>query len=120
PWVSYEKSGQAAMAYAIDGLKPEQLNKLTTRVMDCMDCHNRPSHTFQLAERAVDEAMASGRIATSLPFAKKQAMATLNGKYLTSAEASSKIPAAFGDFYAKNYPEIYRDRAGDVQRSAKT
>jgi len=119
PWVSYEKSGQAAMAYAIDGLKPEQLNKLTTRVMDCMDCHNRPSHTFQLAERAVDEAMANGRIATSLPFAKKQAMAALNGRYLTSAEAASKVPAAFKDFYAKNYPDIARDRAGEVERSAK-
>jgi len=119
PWVSYQKSGQAPTAYAADGFKPEQLSKLTTRVMDCMDCHNRPSHTFQLAERAVDEAMASGKIATSLPFAKKQAMAALNGKYLTSAEASSKIPAAFEAFYATNYPEIARERASDVERSAK-
>ena len=25
------------------------------RTMDCMDCHNRPSHTFALPERALDD-----------------------------------------------------------------
>jgi hypothetical protein len=119
PWVSYEKSGQAAVAYKTDGFKPEQLNSLTTRVMDCMDCHNRPTHTFQLAERAVDEALANGKIAAALPFAKKQSMAVLNGKYLTTGEATSKIPAAFEAFYKQNYPDVYRERAEDIQRSAK-
>ena len=35
--------------------------------MDCMDCHNRPSHTFELPERALDEAMAAGHISAKLP-----------------------------------------------------
>ena len=53
-WVSYQKGASPAIAYSVEGFKPEMLNSLTTRVMDCMDCHNRPSHTFQLPERAVD------------------------------------------------------------------
>ena len=41
--------------------------------MDCMDCHNRPSHSFDLPERGVDKAMNNGLISATLPFAKKQA-----------------------------------------------
>ena len=26
--------------------------------MDCIDCHNRPTHTYELPERALDGAMA--------------------------------------------------------------
>ena len=30
--------------------------------MDCLDCHNRPSHTYEMPEAAVDRAMAVGAI----------------------------------------------------------
>ena len=41
------------------------------RTMDCLDCHNRPTHTFQLPERAVDIAMAQGQISPKLALHQK-------------------------------------------------
>jgi hypothetical protein len=35
------------------------------RTMDCMDCHNRPSHVFPTANDAIENAMASGALTTS-------------------------------------------------------
>ncbi len=49
------------------------------RKMDCMDCHNRPTHAFEMPERAVDEAMADGRISAELPFVKREAVAAAEG-----------------------------------------
>ncbi len=41
--------------FKAEGVTDEQLRKGETRVMDCMDCHNRPSHRFDSKpERAVE------------------------------------------------------------------
>ncbi len=119
PWVSYQGANKAAVTYTADGFKPESLSKLTTRVMDCMDCHNRPSHTFELPERAVDGAMTTGQISPTLPQAKKQAIAILKVKYSSAPDAENKIPTAFESFYKQNYPAVYSEHQADVQRSAK-
>lgn len=52
----------------------------------CLTCHNRPAHTFELPENAVDEAIAAGEIDRGLPFARKNAVAALRGAR-TAAEA---------------------------------
>jgi NapC/NirT cytochrome c family, N-terminal region len=119
PWVSYQKGSSAPVTYTAEGFKQDNLKTLATRVMDCMDCHNRPAHTFELPERAVDGALASGAISPALPWAKKQAIAILRAKYSTSDEAEGKIPAAFEAFYKQNYPAIYSERTAEVKRSAK-
>jgi len=35
--------------------------------MQCADCHNRAAHSFEAADRAVDDAITTGRIASDLP-----------------------------------------------------
>ncbi len=51
------------------------------RSMDCVDCHNRPTHIYEAPEAAVDQALASGRISRALPFAKKVGLGALLGRY---------------------------------------
>ena len=87
--------------------------------MQCIDCHNRPAHTFQLPERAIDRAMAFGDISPALPFAKKQGLEILKQTYATGEEAAAKIPAAFEDYYRKTYPQIYAQQQDEVTRSAR-
>ena len=41
------------------------------REMDCIDCHNRPTHVFELPGPALDTAMLAGRIDPALPWIKK-------------------------------------------------
>ncbi len=59
----------------------EQLERGEHRTMDCMDCHNRPTHIFEQPESAVDKAIITAGSATTLPFVKKQAMAVLRANY---------------------------------------
>jgi hypothetical protein len=87
--------------------------------MDCMDCHNRPSHTFQMPERAIDKAMEDGEISAALPFAKKQSVAILKTTYASTSEATKSIPAAFENFYRDKYPDIYARQTNDVRKSAQ-
>lgn len=62
------------------------------RVMDCIDCHNRPAHVFPPANDSVERAMALGKISLELPNIKRHAVAALTQKDIaTSAEAPGKI-----------------------------
>jgi nitrate/TMAO reductase-like tetraheme cytochrome c subunit len=82
------------------------------RKMDCMDCHNRPTHAFQMPERAVDEAITAGRINAKLPFVKREAVAALKKQYPDRDAASQQIPSALTEFYKTKYPAVYQsDRA---------
>ena len=90
-----------------------QLANLEPRTMDCIDCHNRPTHTFAAsAAKAVDTAMADGFIATTLPYVKKEAVALLTATYPTRQQARDAIASGLTGFYKDKYPDVYaKDQA---------
>lgn len=116
--VWYEVNGKTT-EYATSDAKPEGPGQPEPRVMDCMDCHNRPAHSYDLPERGVDKAMNNGLISAALPFAKKKAVEILKVNYLSRDEAAQKIPAAFAKYYQDSYPAIWSARQGEVTESAK-
>jgi hypothetical protein len=118
PWVEYRNSStNEVRSYAVEGAKPDA-GTLLNYTMQCVDCHNRPTHTFQLPERAVNGAMALGWIPVSLPFIKKKALEALQVKYASPDEAGQKIPAAIRDYYRQEQSATYHSRSGDVEAAA--
>ena len=115
PWVEYSgPKGKTLYATAdakVDNIQP--------RVMDCMDCHNRPAHSYDLPEAGVDKAMTAGLISSTLPFAKKKAVEIIKANYLSRDEAAQKIPAAFIKYYQDSYPAIWQQRQKEVTDAAK-
>jgi hypothetical protein len=101
PWVKVTDRTGKVKEYAVDGVTPDQLARGEPRVMDCMDCHNRPAHTFAPSpERAADEAIASSRLPRTLPFARREAVAALKDEYPSGAEAQRGIDARLRTVYA--------------------
>ena len=116
PWVEYNGFGRKTLYTTADaktGADPQP------REMDCMDCHNRPSHSYDLPERGVDKAMTAGLISPKLPFAKKKAVEILKANYLSREEAALKIPAAFTRYYQESYPAIWAQRQAEVASAAR-
>ncbi len=69
------------------------------RVMDCMDCHNRPAHAFKTANQAVETDMALGKISTTLPYIKRVAVAALTKKYTDDSQAMEGIATTLREKY---------------------
>ena len=119
PWVEYNNQNTGRKTtYLVSGTKPNA-SGLAVREMDCMDCHNRPAHSYEMPERAVDQAMYNGSISPALPFAKKMSVALVKKNYASRAEAAMQIPAAFTKYYRESYPAVYARRPEDVTRSAQ-
>jgi hypothetical protein len=115
PWVEYSGPG-GKRVFAAAGAKT---GGLPVREMDCLDCHNRPTHTYELPEHAIDRAMNAGQIATSLPFVKKKAVELLKAIYPSRDEAARQIPARFAEFYQHQYPEVWADHRDNVTAAAQ-
>ena len=119
PWVEYRNAAGQVETFVSEGTTPESVKTMTMHDMQCVDCHNRPSHTFESASRGLNNAMALGEISTSLPFVKKKGMELLNATYNSNAEASEKLPAALISFYQQSYPDLYAKRSPDIQQAAQ-
>ncbi len=78
---------------------PSALASAPRRVMDCMDCHNRPSHIYEDPNRFINIAMAAGTIPPELAYIKKIAVQTCVEEYPSQAEAFNKIASTIRDFY---------------------
>ena len=77
-----------------------------TREMDCIDCHNRPSHIYLAADRAIDKKMVQGVIPRELPYIKQQALAVISPEYASDEAAMTAIENKLTDWYEENYPDL--------------
>lgn len=112
PWVKLTDRAGQVTEYVVEGTTAGDLAKGEYRVMDCLDCHNRPAHTFEpTAERAVDNAIANNRIPRQLPFARREAVAALKADYPSR-------DAAFAGIEAKLL-ETYRPKTTDAAALAR-
>jgi hypothetical protein len=89
------------------------------RTMDCVDCHNRPTHTFHAPGEEIDAALDDGRIDTSLPFVKREGLEVLEAAYPSQAQARRNIGAAIEQFYRSQFPAVASGRASAVTAAAK-
>jgi len=106
-------------AMSLPTLLPIRSKTLPKYDMQCVDCHNRPSHSFDMPDRAVDKALGLGDIAVTLPFIKKKSVELLKANYSTSAEAADKLPRALVGFYQQDYPKLYAQRSQEISQAAQ-
>jgi len=95
-------------------IEPEDVKKYEMRRMDCIDCHNRPTHVFLTPDRAVDNFLFNGRIDRSLPSIKRIAVESLIGELSTKDSALAAIGKRVRTAYAEEYPEVLEERSVDV------
>ena len=88
----------------------EQARKLPLRRMDCVDCHNRPTHIYVAPDTAVDQSLLARKIDASLPFIRQQAVSALTGKYTTTGQAMEGIATELRKYYEAKYPDVEKNR----------
>jgi hypothetical protein len=116
PWVEYRNTQTGVTrTYLASDAKPVSVSSLPTFEMQCVDCHNRPAHSFELPDRAVDEAIARGEIPVGLPFVKKTAVELLKASYSSDDEATQRIPAGLSVYYQGKYPAVASKRFADIR-----
>jgi nitrate/TMAO reductase-like tetraheme cytochrome c subunit len=108
PWIKSKSADGKETVYRSTEMdvSDDSLKHAFTRRMDCIDCHNRPTHIYHPPARSVNHVMALGWIDPSLPGAKSISVKALENPYTTKAAGLDSIRIVMEEFYRQNYPAI--------------
>lgn len=98
---------------------PEAAKATEWRRMDCVDCHNRPSHVYRNPDRELDDALLDRRIDPALPFVRREGLKALQADYPSHEAAREGIAKAIADFYAQSYPQVASEKKDAVAAAGK-
>ncbi len=110
PWVRYTNKKTSEEKVFINeylDFTPKMLDSLRVRTMDCIDCHNRPSHIYNPPAFFVNNAMTAGDIPKELPQIKNLSMDICAEEFETTDSALLFIEKTITEFYQDNYPELF-------------
>jgi nitrate/TMAO reductase-like tetraheme cytochrome c subunit len=119
PWVRLKDREGNTTEYLARGsrLTQQEIDSTPKRLVDCVECHNRPSHVYVAPDRAVNEAFVAGRLDASLPYLKLQAVEALSKPYSTNKEAVEAISTSLLQYYQTKYPNVYASRRQSIDAS---
>jgi hypothetical protein len=110
PWVriTERKTGLSTIYQDTENpLSEDEIAKAVPRIMDCVDCHNRPSHIYNSADHAIDMALLAFDPEHRPPDIKKISVQVMAQNYETEKQAMDSIAAKMNGYYQDNYPDYY-------------
>jgi hypothetical protein len=122
PWVKYinlATHDTTVYKETKDTIDENTIASSATRLMDCMDCHNRPSHNYLAPQKFIDNAMSTGEISPKLPEIKSVTMKIFNDVYPTVDTAEQVISSTIKEFYKDKYPDIALTKADLIDQAIK-
>jgi len=101
PWIRTTDLDGNTTIYELedDPLTEEEIKQSEIRSMDCMDCHNRPTHHFQTPNKSLDLALLQNQIDKNLPEIKLNAANLLIGEYSNREEGLAAIENGLKETY---------------------
>ncbi|MDH3328546.1 MAG: NapC/NirT family cytochrome c [Desulfobulbaceae bacterium] len=117
--VSLVGSDQKKIVYRNNDHKLVREKELEERVMDCMDCHNRPTHIFLSPEESLDQKIINGVIPQKIPFIKRQGLAAIVKKYASQDVARRGIAQELLDWYREHYPDLINQERDLVDQAVR-
>jgi hypothetical protein len=119
PWVRSKKPDGTVTIYRSSeiSMSDDTLKKPFIRRMDCIDCHNRPTHIYHPPARSINHVMSLGWIDAKLPNIKGVSVKALENPYSTKQIGLDSIRQMIEEFYTTNYPEISRTKKAEIDRS---
>jgi len=99
--------------------RPEAAQVTEWRTMDCVDCHNRPTHIYRAPDQELDAALLDRRIDASLPYVRREGLKLLQGEYPSHESAREGIARSLSDFYRQSYPDVAATRAEAVSAAGR-
>lgn len=120
PWVKMTNLKTGEVKTFMDTENPidkKGLDSIPARTMDCMDCHNRPSHLYRSPTFYINNAMVAGQIPKDLPYIKKAAMEALKNSYTSMDSAMNMINTTVLEFYKVNHPEVLTKESARITQA---
>jgi hypothetical protein len=88
------------------------------RLMDCIDCHNRPTHLFLPPAKAIDAVLERQAELRALPYFKREAVKAVSASYATHDQGVAAVRTAITGYYAAAHPRLATEKSALVALAA--
>jgi len=89
----------------------------SARTMDCIDCHNRPSHKYRSPSVYFDKIMLTNEVRNEIPFIKKTAMGILRNNFPSKDTAFMQIREGIINFYKSDFGDFFEKESALIDQS---
>jgi len=90
------------------------------RTMDCVDCHNRPTHIYRTPGEELDRLLANDKVSTELPYIRREGARIVEAADYETHEAGREgIATSLRAFYRDNYPELAVENSAAIETAAE-
>jgi hypothetical protein len=125
PVVWEEKGDGSVVEYRLEGYEEdeegagEDSHLDEPRLVDCVVCHNRPTHIYNSPQRSMDKALVEEAIDHTLPFIKRIGVEVLVEEYTDKTEALERIEEKVWAFYNDQYPGLATAEKDSIERAVE-
>ncbi|MFT5366454.1 MAG: hypothetical protein ACI8V2_001401 [Candidatus Latescibacterota bacterium] len=118
-WVRLTKEDGSIAEYTLGGepLGTDIKTAHSPRSVDCLDCHNRPSHNYRSPIKIVNQALHLGKVDVSLPYVKREAVTVFDREYETTPNAMQAIETHLTNFYQEEYPDLLKEKSDVIAQT---
>jgi len=112
PWVRLERKNEPPVEYRFSGrrLSNEEIAAAPQRTMECVDCHNRPTHIYRTADQELEDMFDLWPEMQKIPYLKKAAGEVLERHFDDAAIQRKEVRGALLEWYGA-HPEEKPDPA---------
>jgi hypothetical protein len=120
PWFKVTRSDGSTEVYTDRNteLTESEIAELQRHTMDCINCHNRPTHIYGAVDRVVDRAIETHLLPRSLPWVKKASVEVLTRSYASHEEAARQLPKALREHYRESEPGPIESSTDTLDKAA--
>ncbi len=102
-----------------EDIKPEDGYTPKWRVMDCIDCHNRPTHIYAMPEDVVDFGLLSRKINPEIPGIREDSLTVITKMYKSRQQARDQMVTDLMELQNKRNPKIAKAHAADIEKAGQ-
>jgi len=119
-WVELTTPEGEVRSYTRDGEEPPSTDAIASaRTMDCIDCHNRPTHEFPPPAKAMDWVLETHSEMGELPYYKREALRLVETPYSTRSAGIEAVRVGLSDYYEQEWPEMAHSHRPLVDRASE-
>ena len=113
-WVDVRQDDGTFKRYRNKRLSQDSESASETRTLDCVDCHNRATHIYEMPGKAIDKRIRDKKLPRTLPYLKRQALTAITAEYPSAEAASEGIRNHMYGYYRDNYPDLFAGKIDEI------
>ena len=120
PWIQVRDEDTGRVTIYHDKGNPlteEEIASSVKHKMDCMDCHNRPSHKYRSPDYMIDLALLTGMIDSGIQDIKGVAVEAMAREYDTDDDAMREIANLMEKAYRVDRPEVFKAKRPAIEQA---